>query len=94
MELMMIVFMQAANNTVQFPAGISACALFISWFCYVRNVEVEKEIPNEATEEETGTVTCVRYTGCIITTVQRGTNLTNDMEYRSSFSVCIPYSYI
>lgn len=45
MELM-IVFMQAANNTAQFPAGISTCALFISWFCYVRNVEVEKEISN------------------------------------------------
>jgi hypothetical protein len=38
MELI-IVFMQAANNTVQFPSGISTYALFITWFCYVRNVE-------------------------------------------------------
>jgi hypothetical protein len=51
MELM-IVFMQAANNTAQFPGGISTCALFISWFCYVRNVEVEKEISNKSYSRE------------------------------------------
>jgi hypothetical protein len=42
----------AANNMAQFPAGISTCALFISWFCYVRNVEVEKEISNKSYSRE------------------------------------------
>jgi hypothetical protein len=51
MELI-IVLMQAANNMLQFPEGISTCALFISWFCYVRNVEVEKEISNERYRRE------------------------------------------
>jgi hypothetical protein len=45
---LVIVFMQAANNMVQFPEGISTCALFISWFCYVRYVEVEEEISNKS----------------------------------------------
>jgi hypothetical protein len=56
MELI-IVFMQAANNTVQFPSGICTCALFISWFCYVRNVEVGGKNQIKATEEEKHTNT-------------------------------------
>jgi len=79
MELM-IVFMQAANNMVQFPEGISTCALFISWFCYVRNVEVEKEYQIKATEDKnrTDTAVCVRV--CVCVCVVQGGSLEFSIE--------------